>query len=368
MTDPIEKTVSTVTDINSYDCPFICARLTTDQVGRLRRDPNVSLVQEDYQWHALEEVQGWQIPFLRVPEAWNPPLSMRGSGVNVAIMDTGVNPHIDLPNLRVNQNFTARSGTGAEDPNRHGTHVAGLVGAAQGNNEGIQGVAPSCNIWNLRAGDQNGLFSFADSLEALQYANQNSAHVVNMSFGGVAPAGPLDDAFQQAINAGFAQDILYVGAAGNTGQQEVNFTPAGYLNVIAITNLQSNGALFPGQGVGSSWGTYVDLTAPGTDIVSLAENNLYRSLTGTSMACPAASGLFALCVGAYNSTPPGCPPRDPSVRRNQTVAVAVAETATKSGLSNAGPAGQKDIRYGYGYPLAGPAVASLKGVLPSALI
>ena len=365
MTEPIRKTVSTVTDINSYECPFVFARLTEYQVGRLRRDPNVLIVEEDGMWYATEELQGYQVPKLRAPNAWAAPLSCRGQGANVASIDTGVNPHLDLgANLKINQNFTARPGTAAEDANHHGTHVAGITGALEGNNDGIQGIAPNCNIWNLRAGDQNGGFQQTDSIEAIQYATQNSAHVINMSFGGTASG---NSAGEQAVTAAWNAEILLFGAAGNTGIQEAAFYPAAYPNVLGVSNLNETGdALVPGVGFGSSWGTYVDFTTPGHNIVSLAENNLYRTLSGTSMACPAASGVAALCVQAYNSAP-ACPPRDPSSKRNVVIANVLAQTAIKTGLSGAGPVGTRDIRYGYGLLQAGTAVTSLKGVLPTAL-
>jgi subtilisin len=361
MTDEISKTVSTVTDINSYDCPFVFARLTEYQVGRLRRDPNVLIVEEDGLWHIAEEVQGWQVPILRAPNAWASPLSCRGQGVNVAIIDTGCNPHLDLGgNLKVNQNFTTRPGTAAEDPNHHGTHVCGIAGALEGNNEGIQGIAPACNIWNLRAGDNTGAFPQTDSIEGIQYATQNGAHVINMSFGGT---GSGNTAGEQAVTAAWNADIILFGAAGNTGIQEAAFYPAAFPNVLGISNIASTGALH----VTSSWGTYVDFTGPGGDIVSLAENNLYRTLTGTSMACPAISGVAALCVQAFGSGGGSCPPADPSSRRNQAIQQALTQTAIKSGLSSPGPVGTRDIRYGYGLPQAGTAVSSLKGVLPTAL-
>lgn len=364
MTDEIRKTRFTVTDINSYTVPIVMARLTPDQVGRLRRDPNVLLVEEDGVWHATEEIQGYQVPKVRASTAWAAPLNIRGQGVNVAIIDTGCRPHLDLgSNLKTNQNFTARPGTASEDDVHHGTHVCGIAGALQGNDEGIQGIAPNCNIWNLRAGDQNGAFPQTDSMEAIQFASQNNAHVINMSFGG--PSG--SQAAQDVITAAWDKEILFFAAAGNTGVEEPGFWPASYLHVLGISNLSQAGNVLDET---SSTGTYVDFTAPGQNIVSLAENNLYRTLSGTSMASPVASGIGALCVQAYGSGPGGggtCPPADPVAKRNATIATALQNTAVKSGLSGASPVGTRDTQYGFGLLQAGNAVASLKGVLSTAL-
>lgn len=356
--DQLHKTRRTVTDINLYETPFIFARLSSQQVAKLRRDPNVSLVEEDVTYHIAEEVVGWQIPKVQADQTWAAPLSVRGSGVNVAILDTGVDPHLDInANLKVNQNFTTRPGFAAEDPNHHGTHVAGICGAVQGNNDGIQGVAPSCNIWNLRAGDHQGLFYATDSIEGVTYANQNNAHVLNMSISG----SPFEQAFQDALTALFNKGCVIMAANGNTSQQETITYPAGYAGAIGISNLASNNALSPT----STFGTMTDFTCPGRDITSLAENNQYRTLDGTSMACPCASGIAALMLSAYNDN--GCPPYTPGVAKNVTIEAVMKDTATKSDLSGAGPVGSRDIRYGWGLPQVKVAVASLKGVLPSAL-
>ena len=359
MHDPILKTKQTVTDINSFQTPFIMARLTADQANRLRKNPNIALVEEDSVFYAVEEVQGWQVPKVKADTTWAAPLSVRGAGVNVGILDTGCLPHIDFGgNVKVNQNFTIRPGTGSEDAVHHGTHVAGICGAAQGNNEGVQGIAPSCNLWNLRAGDNQGMFTTTDMIEGVTYATQNNAHVFNMSISG----GGLVQSLQDALTALFNTGCVIMGAAGNTGRQETATYPANFTGVIGISNLAIDNNL----SVTSTWGTMVDFTTPGRDIVSLGENNLYRSLDGTSMACPCASGIAALMLSAYNDT--GCPPYSPGAKKNAIIEAVMRDTAIKTGLVGAGAAGTRDIKYGYGLPQANVAVASLKGVLPAATI
>lgn len=358
--DPIRKTSFTVTDINKYETPFIMARLSPDQVGRLRRDPNVLSVDEDIVSYADAETIGYQVPKLGANTAWAAPLSVRGAGVNVGIIDTGVIPHLDInANLKINQNFTARPGTQAEDtPNYHGTHVAGITGAVQGNNEGIAGIAPSCNIFNLRAGDNLGSFQGTDQVEAIIFGQQNGVHVLNMSLSGAAPFAPRTTALQDAFNAG----ITSVSSAGNTGIQETARYPAADPGVLSISNLSSAGDL---PHPSSSFGVYVDFTAPGHDIVSLSINNTYQPLTGTSMSSPGFAGVVALMYSAYADN--GCPPYTPGARKNQVIEQVLIDTAKKTGLTGAGPVGQRDIFYGYGLPVANQAVAALKGVLPSAL-
>jgi subtilisin len=363
--DPLHKTRVTVTDINNYETPFIAARLTPDQVGRLRRDPNIEIVEEEQVYYPVEEFPGWQVGSLKADQAWAAPLSSTGSGVNVAIIDTGCHPHLDFgPNLRINQNFTTGPDARSSDAVHHGTHVCGITGAAKDNNEGIQGIAPNCNIWNLRTAVA-GFFS-ADLLEAWQYCNQNNAQVVNMSLGLSAAKGAVAIAAeQQALTALFNKGTILVAAAGNN-EGEIpggQFWPAAYSGVIGISNINQGNNL----DTSSNFGTHVDFTSPGTQIQSLAENNLYRTLTGTSMASPAFSGLCALCLAVYNDN--GCPPYDPpGAPKNVIIEKVIKDSATKTGLTNAGPLGQRDIRYGWGLPQANVAVAALKGVAPSALV
>lgn len=358
MHDPIRKTNKTVTDINSYQSPLIIARLTADQAARLRRDPNVLFIQEDAVEYADAETTGYQVVKLKAGTAWLSPLSATGSGVNVAIIDTGVSPHIDFgspTHVKVNQNFTLRPGTASEDaPNYHGTHVAGICGAAASNNEGIQGIAPQCNIWNLRAGDETGSFQATDSTEAVQYALQNGAHVINMSFAGTTDIPARADLLQQCFQGG----MCLCSSAGNTGVRETARYPSATPGVMAISNLSEVGDL---PTPSSSFGPYVDFTAPGENINSLGTNNTYHTLTGTSMSSPAFAGVCALCLSAYNDT--GCPPYDPGATKSQVVEKVIRETCSKSNLTGSTPAGTKDEFYGYGFPQANNAVASLKGVL-----
>ena len=262
-----------------------------------------------------------QIPRLLADNVWPPPLSTRGSGVNIAVIDTGVDSHFDFGGrLGINQNFGMDSTHVPIEPSHHGTHVAGIIGAQQGNGDGIQGVAPSCILWNLKASSrfQDGNvvgypFFTGDVIEALTYCRQNNAHVINMSF-----AGPVDiEAEAAALAECFNAGIVLVAGAGNTGQQETARFPAAHPGVIAISSIQENPNTLSSF---SSFGTYIDFTAPGTNILSLAENTNYRVLSGTSMASPCFTGVVAaLVVSAIGSVPPGCPPITPGAPKNQTV-------------------------------------------------
>ena len=366
MHDEIRKTEFTVTDINSYESPFIIARLTPDQANRLRKDPNVLWVVEDYNMYAHVEGVTWQWPEVHTQEAQRSPLSAFGAGVNVCVLDTGVdNTHVDLRDrVKVTQNFTSDNlgGKGGSD---HGTHVAGIIAATQGNNEGTAGVAPMCNIWNLRCGDAQGIFAASDTIEAQEYARANGAILWNQSFGGA----PFDTTQQARYQFLYDDGRLIINSAGNTGKQELVY-PAAYGGVISISSLQGQ----PGEVIisdFSTWNNQIDLTAPGSDISSCGYNNTIVTKSGTSMACPCVTGVAALGLGAYRTNACG-PPYTPGARQNQIMEAVLRDSATKTStegtLVGSQPRGTKDIFYGWGIPLADVVVAALKGVSVNSLV
>lgn len=354
MHDEIQKTPTTVTDINKYDTPFIITKLTIEQANRLRKDPNIEDVSVSVVATITEELVGWQIVRLKAKTAWNPPLGKRGAGVNVCVIDTGCDPHTDFgPNLKVNQNFTAESGTKPQDDHHHGTHCCGIIGAAQGNDIGIQGVAPSANIWNLKAGTKGGGLDLADVIPAMTYAVQNGGHILSMSFAANETAPPWVSACLSAYNAG----LLLFAATGNDGIQKITY-PAAHEGVNGVSNTMVNNTLSPT----STYGSHVVFTGPGTDITSLAEGNTYRVLSGTSMACPAIAGVAALCLSAYRDN--GCPPYTVGAKKNQVIEQVMKDTCDHD-LTNW--VGQRTVSYGFGMPNADKAVAALMGVLPAAV-
>ena len=189
----------------------------------------------------------------------------------------------------------------------HGTHVSGIIGAVHGNGEGIDGVAPAVRIMAVRAvpdGDERD----KDIANAIRYAVDNGAQVINMSFGkGYSPQkGAVDDAVKYADSHG----VLMVHAAGNDGAdlaQKANFPTATYLSGGRAQNWIEVGA--------SSWrggdslvatfsnynGAQVDVFAPGVDILSTVPGGGYKRESGTSMAAPVVSGLAAMLMAYYPS-------------------------------------------------------------------
>ena len=174
----------------------------------------------------------------------------------------------------------------------HETSVAGVIAAAGNNGRGVCGVSWSCKIMALRVG-----FSTAEIAAALEYATANGARVVNMSFGhpDFGPEG--DPIVKEALDAAFAKGVLLVAAAGNDNEDWLTY-PGAWPNVLAVaaTAGDDKRSLWGSSG-GSSFGPWVDLAAPGTDILTTDfqnEEESYGIFNGTSLAAPYVAGLGAL--------------------------------------------------------------------------
>lgn len=181
----------------------------------------------------------------------------------------------------------SREDNDPSDFNSHGTHVAGIVGAVGNNERGIVGIAPESKIMPLRAGFSTGSTAFletADIIQAINYAIENDADVINMSFTGYG-LGVLTSLLDEADRLG----IICVAAAGNNSSNELTY-PAAINSVIAV------GATADGVSKSSfsNYGTWVDITAPGSWLLSTVPNNNYDHKSGTSMASPVVAGIAAL--------------------------------------------------------------------------
>jgi thermitase len=184
------------------------------------------------------------------------------------------------------------------DPNGHGTHVAGTVGARTGNGQGVAGTSWNSRLMALRTMSADGVGTVANFVRAYRYAAAKGARVVNLSFG--SPA--FSRAEQDAIAA--APGVLFVTAAGNGGADGIGDDndrfpeypcayPLGNIVCVAATNIQDQLAFASNYG-----GATVDLAAPGDSILSTWPGGGYQYLSGTSMATPHVAGAAALLLAA----------------------------------------------------------------------
>ncbi|NLJ60616.1 MAG: S8 family serine peptidase [Firmicutes bacterium] len=236
----------------------------------------------------------WALDAMALPYAWD---KTTGSGsVTVAVIDTGV--QVDHPDLAGNigpgydfYNKTSR----VTDYNGHGTHIAGIIGAIANNGAGIAGINWNVRIMPLKAADNSGggYLSLSEIIEALHYAADNGADVVNMSFQ-IGGASTGEDLFmEEAIEYAYNKGVTMIAAAGNEGQQWLAY-PARHSKVIAVS------AVGPDL-IRANWSNYgnnIDVAAPGDNILSTWPVSTFASASGTSMAAPQVAGVAALLISS----------------------------------------------------------------------
>ena len=188
---------------------------------------------------------------------------------------------------------------------RHGTHVAGIIGANRKNDIGIKGIADNVRIMSVRA-VPNGDERDKDVANAIIYAVDNGAQVINMSFG--KSLSPQKEAVDKAVKYAESKGVLLVHAAGNDGDnndKEENYPSRIFKNGAEARNWLEIGASSFGAdehfvATFSNYGKKsVDLFSPGVEIYSTVPNNKYEDLQGTSMASPATAGVAALLLSYF---------------------------------------------------------------------
>ncbi|MCP4262165.1 MAG: S8 family serine peptidase [Planctomycetes bacterium] len=290
--------------------------------ARLNDDSEVEYAQPNYVYQSCSDPNDPEYPdqyahqLIQMADAWD--ISTGSHDVVVAVMDTGVDVnHPDLkdniwinpgeiPNNEVDDdengfvddihgwNFESDSNDVIPEADfwsgiaGHGTNVAGVIAAVGNNGIGVSGINWQCSIMALR------LSIYITSEEvaaALDYAAANGANVLNMSFG-ADEFGPDGDLIvKEAIDNAFAQGILLTASAGNADTTKPHY-PAGYYNVMAVAS--TNGEdIKTGH---SSFGTWVDITAPGTDIVTTDLGGEYIATAGTSFSSPYVGAVGALVM------------------------------------------------------------------------
>ncbi len=237
------------------------------------------------------------------PDAWD--ISTSSGNQVIAIIDTGVeDDHPDLQtkifvNLadpingqdddndgfidnNLGWNFVNKNGNVAYTDSDHGVHVAGIAGAATNNGQGVAGVGFDTKLMILKAGNR---LDITNGYEAIVYAADHGADVINCSWGEYYPSYLAKDALEYAVSKG----SVVVAAAGNDGDPDP-FYPAAFPEVIAVAALNEDG----GKAGISNFGNWIDIGAPGVQIRSTVGGKGYNANSGTSMSAPMVSGVLAL--------------------------------------------------------------------------
>jgi type VII secretion-associated serine protease mycosin len=242
--------------------------------------------------------QQWALDQTSFERAWS---TTRGAGVTVAVVDTGVDAaHEDLGSTVLPGIDYVDSGRdGRYDPDGHGTHVAGVIDARVNNGRGIAGAAPDVRILPVRVLDANGSGLSSNVAAGIIWAADHGARVVNLSLGG-GPSPGIQIAMRYALSKG----TVVLAAAGNNGATgNAAVYPAAYPEAIAVGAFDANLS----RSSFSNTGSYVDVSAPGTNIWSTwsSSSNAYALASGTSMATPYASAEAALIISKNRSLSAG---------------------------------------------------------------
>lgn len=337
-TEPTRASVADV--VAAYEADPQVAYVVPD---RLNKPTAVTPNDTEYtkQWDLFESTAG-----MNVPAAWD---TTTGSGVTVAVIDTGYVAHSDLAaNIVGGYDFISDTAVSVDGNGRdsnpadpgdwynagecgagvpastsswHGTHVAGTIAAATHNGKGIAGIAYGAKISPVRVLGKCGGYD-SDIIDAITWAsggtvsgvpaNANVAKVINMSLGG---GGACSTATQSAINGAVNRGTSVVVAAGNENTNASGSSPANCANVITVaaTNRAGSRASY------SNYGTVVDIAAPGGETRTTTANGILSTLNsgtktpstenyayyqGTSMATPHVAGLAALMKSAVPALTP----------------------------------------------------------------
>ncbi len=296
------------------------------------RIANVSLVPND----TFYPTNQWAMPLINAPAAWN---IATGAGVTIAIIDTGVfSTHPDLAgNLWVNagevvngldDDFNgyiddvngwdfAFNDNNPDDVFGHGTHVAGIAAAAGNNALGVAGMAFGARYMPIKGLNNGGGGTTTDLSNAMLYAINNGADVINNSWGGTSVGctggGPTPSVFDSLVDTAHNLGIIVVNSAGNANDEAYKYYPANTENGMTVSATTPSDV----RASYSNFGVKVDVAAPGGDGLGIVSDILstapptsviaapslfgglgerYFAIAGTSMAAPHVSGLAALMI------------------------------------------------------------------------
>lgn len=278
----------------------------------------------------------WALTMFGAETLWT---KSTGYGVVVAVVDTGVTgSHPDLTGRVLTGRDFVAPGTSAVDQNGHGTHVAGIIAATAGNKIGIAGLAYKARILPVRVLDASGSGDTAGVSQGIVWAAQNGAKVINLSLGSTGSS----TAMRSAVAYAQSRNVVVVAAAGNNGCAFLlgspTTYPAAYSGVLGVGAISSNRVVASY----SNCGSYVDVVAPGSGIISTmiytpntglgcTRGTYYCTLSGTSMATPYAAATAALEIARLGG------------RFSQASIV----SRLQSTATDLGPTG-RDSRYGSG--------------------
>ncbi|MBA4601424.1 S8 family peptidase [Thermoactinomyces mirandus] len=297
--------------IGKYSPAVIATFRHPKQIQKLRKDPELIGISRDrpltLPYYKVEKVFKASVP-KNVPTnvskqvlPWNIARVIgkrrlnSGSGVRVGVIDTGIDfHHPDLKaNIKGGVNILSPYAS-PQDDNGHGTHIAGIIGALN-NQFGVVGIAPRVSLYAIKVLNSAGNGTISNLIRGIEWAIANRMHVLNISISGGKMTTPL---LEYVIQSAVKRGVIVVAAAGNTGTPagsgDTVSIPARIEPVISVAALNRNNRREPYSATGK-----VDLSAPGSQILSTYSYRRFAILSGTSMAAAHVSGALAIYRAAY---------------------------------------------------------------------
>lgn len=313
----------------------VAAEIPEEALAKLRADRDIAYVEDDFVVSlvdpvaetAIEYENSWGVSHIGAESVHNLPVT--GHGVKIAMLDTGIDP--SHPELAAHYQGGIDIIFGDEPLddswNSHGTHVAGIIGAAM-DSTGVVGVAPNAGLYAVKVLDGSGMGLASWLISGLEWAVDNDMDVVNISIG----FSTYSQAMEEACNFAAENGVLLVAAAGNFGGGDVLY-PAAFPSVIAVTGTDQGDE----SGFFAPIGSEIELAAPGVGIYSTSRFGKYSYLSGTSQAAPHVSGAAALVIAAglqdFNND---------GILTHDDIRYRLADTATDLGLTGV------DDEFGFG--------------------
>jgi serine protease AprX len=308
----------------------IAAEVPADKIDALAAEPGVTRIQLDARIRLLAEpekvARGLQTAYpeaVRSAELWEGGRRLRGTGIGVAILDSGVDRHHDFGRRLERVGF--RGSGGQDDDHGHGTYVAGIVGGSSADGEYV-GIAPDVTLIGVKVADRDGVSRISDVVAGVEWAIEHRAEhnlrVLSLSLASAMAEPYTTGLLNAAVEMAWLKGIVVVASAGNGGPDTLFYPPANdpYVITVGATDDAGTGsvdddrlATFSSYGTTQSGHVKPDFVAPGRRIVSTLSrahdplrllypdritDKRYIRMSGTSASAPIVAGVVAQILQA----------------------------------------------------------------------